>query len=129
MIGRREFITLLGGAAVWPLTARAQQTGKLPTIGYLGATSAKTAWYLNGFDEGLNKAGYVEGQNIAIERRFAEGRYDRLPAMAAELVRRAVAVVVAGGIPPLIAAKEARRRYRSCSRARPTPCSSASLRA
>jgi putative ABC transport system substrate-binding protein len=64
------------------------QQSQVPVVGILSVTSAKTAWYLNGFHEGLKKAGYVEGQNIAIELRFAEGRYDRLPAMAAELVRR-----------------------------------------
>src|SRR5947207_4922255 len=109
--GRREFITALGAATAVscvasPRVAGAQQS-QVPVVGILSATSAKTAWYLNGFHEGLKRAGYVEGQNIAIERLFAEGRYDRLPAMAAELVRRAVAVVVAGGIPPLVAAKEA----------------------
>ena len=109
--GRREFITALGAVTAAscvasPRVVGAQQS-QVPVVGILSATSAKTAWYLNGFHEGLKKAGYVEGQNIAIELRFAEGRYDRLPAMAAELVRRAVAVVVAGGIPPLVAAKEA----------------------
>jgi ABC-type uncharacterized transport system substrate-binding protein len=109
-VKRRQFITALGAAAAVscvasPRVVGAQQS-QLPVVGILSATSAKTAWYLIGFHEGLKKTGYVEGQNIAVESRFAEGQYDRLPAMAAELVRRPVAVIVAGGIPPLVAAKE-----------------------
>jgi putative ABC transport system substrate-binding protein len=103
---RREFITLLGGAAAWPMAARAQPSG-LPVVGMLNASSAAAATYLAGFHQGLKDAGYVEGQNIAVESRWAEGRYDRLPSLAAELVRRPVTVLVASGLPQVFAAKAA----------------------
>src|SRR5262245_14163194 len=107
MIQRREFITLLGGAAAaWPLAARAQQSGKLRTIGLLSAGSMATGVFA-GFDDGLRELGWTDGKNVIIERRFAENRIERLPDLAAELVRLNVDVIVGFGTPPPLAAKRA----------------------
>jgi putative tryptophan/tyrosine transport system substrate-binding protein len=105
---RREFMALLGGAAAaWPLAARAQQPS-MPAIGFLGGSSlADRRPLLTAFRQALTEAGFVEGQNVAIEYRWAEGQYDHLPALARELVRRRVDLVVAGDGPSALAAKAA----------------------
>jgi putative ABC transport system substrate-binding protein len=105
---RRNFIALLGGAAVaWPLTARAQQPA-MPVVGFLSSVSqAGTRHMVTAFQRGLGETGYVDGRNVAIDYRFADGQYDRLPAWAGEMVRRPVSLIVTAGPPAALAAKVA----------------------
>src|SRR5215468_2254106 len=107
-IRRREFITLLGGAAAWPLAARAQQAGRRPTIGFLGPTtpSAQTQW-ITAFLERLGELGWVEGRTVAIAYRWAEGHTERVAEIATEFVQLKVDVIVTYGTPQVIAAKQA----------------------
>ena len=107
-IGRRELLAALGGAAAWPLAARAQQPA-MPVVGWLSTRApGEGAYLLAAFRQGLKEAGYVEGQNVTLEFRWGEGHYERMPAYAAELVRRAVTVIVTtGGDPAAQAAKAA----------------------
>ena len=107
---RRDFIALVGGAIAWPLAARAQQPS-MPVIGWLYAGApAAIAHLMPGFRQGLNDTGFIEGQNVTIEYRFAEGQYDRLPNLVADLMRRQVTVIVTPGSPvAALAVKDATR--------------------
>ena len=114
---RRSVIKGIAGTAIaWPLLARAQQL-PVPVVGVLGAASSdEQAPYTMEFVRGLNETGFVEGRNVAIEYHWAEGHYDRLPALAAELVRKEIAVILAsGGQPSIRAAAAATVQFRSCS--------------
>src|SRR5262245_17247860 len=106
-IRRRDFITLLGGAAVWPLAARAQQSA-MPVIGFLSSSSAPhTAKRIASFAQGLSETSYAVGRDVTIEQRLAEGQYERLPALAADLVSRSVNLIAALAPPAAFAAKAA----------------------
>src|SRR6516225_8138185 len=106
-LNRRDFISLIGGAAAWPLAARAQQP-VMPVVGFLQSGSAgATAHTRAAFHSGLHEAGYIEGQNVEIIYRYANGQYDRLPALAADLISYHVAAIFAGGPPAAQTAKAA----------------------
>jgi putative ABC transport system substrate-binding protein len=111
MMKRRQFITLLGGAAVaWPVAAHGQQAAKVARLGFLSSASASSSIYKKNFDAlraGLRELGYIEGQNLIIESRWAEDKYDRLPELAAELVRLDIDVLITHGTPGTMAAKRA----------------------
>src|SRR6516165_7960499 len=105
---RRQFITLLGGAAAWPLAARAQQSAIVPTIGFLGSgTPAAHGHWVAAFVQRLRELGWIENRTVAIEYRWGEGRDERFAQIAAEFVRRSVDVIVTGGTASVIAVKQA----------------------
>jgi putative ABC transport system substrate-binding protein len=110
---RREFIRVFSSTVfTWPLTARAQQAA-MPVIGFLNSSSPKGFPFLAAFRQGLSESGYVEGQNLAIEYRWADGDYEKLPRLAADLVGRRVSAILAGGPPAVVAAKAATNDRRS----------------
>jgi putative ABC transport system substrate-binding protein len=111
-IERRKLLATLGGAAAaWPLAARAQQP--LPAIGFLHQGSAEPLTLMNAFRKGLSEVGIIDGQDVTIEDRAADGHYDRLPALAVELVERRVAIIAANFLPAALAAKLQLRPFRS----------------
>src|SRR5215468_2417391 len=107
-IARRKFLATLGGAAAWPLAVRAQQRGKLPTIGYLGSgTPATQSAWVAAFAQRLAELGWIEGRTVAVEYRWAEGRDERFAKIAAELIRLKVDIIVTSGTPAVMALKQA----------------------
>jgi putative tryptophan/tyrosine transport system substrate-binding protein len=113
---RREFITLLGGTAAWPLTARAQQAANAPTIGFVGSdTPDPYEDRLRAFRLGLRSTGFVEGHNLTVDYRWAAGRNDKLPELTADLVRRQVAVIVAPTRPRFWSQKRQPKQFQSSS--------------